>query len=131
MINGSIKGTFLYRVSLSQFVLEHSHWRRAFAVIHIIFGIHSLKIQLLRGFYTIFIMTIHFIDIYDLNVFRLNFPQTLVMGDDLSISFSGTETRQCRQIQSFILHPEFNRQTFENDIAVIRVCKRISMLFWN
>lgn len=49
------------------------------------------------------------------------------MGDDLSIGYESSDTRQRRVIGHFIQHPEFNRETFENDIAVIRVRKMIFM----
>lgn len=42
------------------------------------------------------------------------------MGDDLSVSFGGSESRQHRKVMHFVSHPEFSRETFQNDIAVIR-----------
>lgn len=47
--------------------------------------------------------------------------QGYVMGDDTSVSMKGSETRQRRKVIHFVPHPEFERETFKNDIAVIRV----------
>lgn len=43
------------------------------------------------------------------------------MGDDINVSVNGTKTRQRRKVAHFVTHPEFSRDTFQNDIAVIRV----------
>lgn len=43
------------------------------------------------------------------------------MGDDLLISWVGSKTRQIRLIQSFVVHPNYNKNNLENDIAIIRV----------
>ncbi|XP_055301714.1 trypsin eta-like [Sitodiplosis mosellana] len=48
-------------------------------------------------------------------------PIGYVMGDDLTVTLHGNETRQRRKIVHFVPHPEFSRETFQNDIAVIRV----------
>lgn len=37
------------------------------------------------------------------------------------VSFDGSESRQRRKVMHFVPHPEFSRDTFQNDIAVIRV----------
>lgn len=44
------------------------------------------------------------------------------MGDDLLVTYTGSKTRQRRKVLNFIQHPEFSRDTFQNDIAMIRVC---------
>jgi len=54
-------------------------------------------------------------------------PIGFVMGDDLSVSFGGSETRQLRKVMHFVPHPEFSRETFQNDIAVIRVDEPFSV----
>lgn len=43
------------------------------------------------------------------------------MGDDVSVAMKGSKTRQRRKVIHFVPHPEFERSTFKNDIAVIRV----------
>lgn len=43
------------------------------------------------------------------------------MGDDVSVAFHGNDTRQRRAITNFIQHPNFDKETMANDIAVIRV----------
>lgn len=43
------------------------------------------------------------------------------MGDDVSVAMKGSETRQRRKVVHFVPHPEFDKPTFKNDIAVIRV----------
>lgn len=43
------------------------------------------------------------------------------MGDDVSVAMKGSESRQRRKVIHFVPHPEFERPTFKNDIAVIRV----------
>lgn len=43
------------------------------------------------------------------------------MGDDVSVAFYGSDTRQRRAITNFIQHPNFDKETMANDIAVIRV----------
>lgn len=44
-----------------------------------------------------------------------------VMGDDVMVTVKGNTTRQRRKVIHFVPHPEFSRDTFQNDIAVIRV----------
>lgn len=44
------------------------------------------------------------------------------MGDELSIGTSTNSQRQIREVSVIFLHPTYNMWTFENDIAVIRVC---------
>lgn len=43
------------------------------------------------------------------------------MGDDVSVAIKGSDTRQRRKVLHFVPHPEFERTTFKNDVAVIRV----------
>lgn len=43
------------------------------------------------------------------------------MGDDVMVTVKGNVTRQRRKVMHFVPHPEFSRDTFQNDIAVIRV----------
>lgn len=43
------------------------------------------------------------------------------MGDDVSVALHGSDTRQRRAITNFIQHPNFDKETMANDIAVIRV----------
>lgn len=43
------------------------------------------------------------------------------MGDDVLVSYQGSETRQIRKVQNFVPHPKFTRKVFQHDIAVIRV----------
>lgn len=45
-----------------------------------------------------------------------------VMGDDTSVAIKGNETRQRRKVMHFVPHPQFEKKTFKNDVAVIRVC---------
>lgn len=47
--------------------------------------------------------------------------KAFVMGDDVMVTVKGSETRQRRKVAHFVPHPEFSRETFQNDIAVIRV----------
>lgn len=51
------------------------------------------------------------------------------MGDDLLVSYVGSLSRQRRKIVNFLQHPEFSRETFQNDIAVIRVCNASQFIF--
>lgn len=51
------------------------------------------------------------------------------MGDDLLVTYTGSKTRQRRKILNFVQHPEFSKDTFQNDIAVIRVCN-IFHIIW-
>lgn len=48
-------------------------------------------------------------------------PIGFVMGDDTSVAIKGNETRQRRKVVHFVPHPEFDKRTFKNDVAVIRV----------
>lgn len=41
------------------------------------------------------------------------------------VSIDGSQTRQRRKVVNFVPHPEFSRDTFQNDIAVIKVCEFI------
>lgn len=43
------------------------------------------------------------------------------MGDDTSVNMQGSDTRQRRKVVHFVPHPEFEKNTFKNDVAVIRV----------
>lgn len=43
------------------------------------------------------------------------------MGDDLLVSKSGSATRQIRKIVNFVVHPDYDEDTLDSDIAVIRV----------
>lgn len=45
------------------------------------------------------------------------------MGDDVSVEMKGSQTRQRRKVIHFVQHPEFEKPTFKNDIAVIRVSR--------
>lgn len=45
------------------------------------------------------------------------------MGDDTSVAMKGSDTRQRRKVIHFVPHPEFEKGTFKNDVAVIRVCE--------
>lgn len=51
------------------------------------------------------------------------------MGDDLLVSYVGSVSRQRRKILNFVPHPEFSRESFQNDIAVIRVCNASQFIF--
>lgn len=53
------------------------------------------------------------------------------MGDDVMVSFKGSESRQRSTVMHFVPHPEFSKQTFQHDIAVIRVrnCYNVNALF--
>lgn len=43
------------------------------------------------------------------------------MGDDISVTRNASRSRQTRQVLQIFVHPHYNRDTFENDIAIIRV----------
>lgn len=43
------------------------------------------------------------------------------MGDDLLVSYTGSETRQVRSIVNFVPHPDFSKDNYHHDIGVIRV----------
>ena len=43
------------------------------------------------------------------------------MGDDTTVAIKGSDSRQRRKVIHFVQHPEFEKATFKNDIAVIRV----------
>lgn len=43
------------------------------------------------------------------------------MGDDIVVSKVGSDTRQVRIIENFVIHPKYDEETLDNDIAVIRV----------
>lgn len=43
------------------------------------------------------------------------------MGDDLVVSKVGSDTRQLRIVENFVIHPEYDENTLDNDIAIIRV----------
>lgn len=49
-------------------------------------------------------------------------PIGFVMGDDVLVTMYGNPTRQRRKVAHFVPHPQFSPQTFQHDIAVIRVC---------
>lgn len=43
------------------------------------------------------------------------------MGDDVKVAIDGSKTRQRRRVRNFVLHPKFDLDLMQNDIAVIRV----------
>lgn len=43
------------------------------------------------------------------------------MGDDTTITANASPTRQMRRATQLFVHPQYDAETFENDIAVIRV----------
>lgn len=43
------------------------------------------------------------------------------MGDDMTLYVYGGKKRQRQKVMHFVQHPEFSKETFQNDIAVIRV----------
>lgn len=47
--------------------------------------------------------------------------QVYVMGDDLVVSKVGSNTRQLRTIENFVIHPKYDQDTLDSDIAIIRV----------
>lgn len=51
------------------------------------------------------------------------------MGHDIKVSMKGSDIRQQREVMHFVPHPEFSRETMQNDVAVIRVSNFIEY-FW-
>lgn len=49
------------------------------------------------------------------------------MGDDLVVSKSGSASRQIRLVENFVTHPNYDVETLDNDIAIIRVNTKMKL----